>query len=391
MSKNILIVDDSALMRWVLSDIIETDERYHIYAQAANGLEAMEELINADGKIDVVILDINMPKMDGIQVMDEINKLKIKVKVIVFSTVTDQGKKITMQVLEKGAFDFVKKPDTFSGIEEGSFKKRLLDCIDLACKSNVYMGVDHSKRQSTNSTTSAKPLPPIKDKEKNKETKSELKITPKRQSINSTSSTRIINRSNNSNKRKLVFIATSTGGPNALHEVIPKIDNRIDAPVVVVQHMPKGFTKYLADRLNDSSKLPVKEAEQDEILKKGVVYLAPGGFQLILEKAGKFDAKFNIYRNENLVLNPCADETLYSMKNIAYDEIICVVLTGMGKDATDGVAELAKYKSLRVVAQDEKTSVVYGMPNMVRRTGLVNEIVRLEDVAKTIINYAGVR
>jgi len=381
MSKNILIVDDSALMRWVLSDIIEADGRYRIFAQAANGLEAMEELIKADGKIDVVILDINMPKMDGIQVMDEINKLKINVNVIIFSTLTSKGGRITMQVLEKGAFDFVTKPDSFSEIKEGKFKKRLLDCIGLACQNKKNIDIDQSKKKLQNETN-AMPLPPLKEKGNKKTTKT---------SSVSKNGNDISKNKSNSNKRKLVFIATSTGGPNALHEVIPKIDNRIDAPVVVVQHMPKGFTKYLAERLDQCSKLPVKEAVQDEILKKGVVYIAPGGFQLILEKSGGFDAKCNIYRNDRLVLNPCADETLLSMKNLGYDEIICVVLTGMGKDATDGVAELSKYKSLQVIAQDEKTSVVYGMPNMVRKTGLVNEIVRLEDVAKTIINYAGVR
>ena len=190
---------------------------------------------------------------------------------------------------------------------------------------------------------------------------------------------------------KLIALACSTGGPKALQQVIPFLPKELDAPVVLVQHMPMGFTRSMAERLNEISKVSVKEAEEGEILQKGCVYVAPGGKHI--EVAKMADGKHKITFNDMPAiggLKPCANIMYDSLTKTGYDEIVCVVLTGMGADGTSGILSLEKRKSIYVISQDAKSCVVYGMPKAVYDAGVVDEVVPLTEVAATITKRVGV-
>jgi hypothetical protein len=194
-------------------------------------------------------------------------------------------------------------------------------------------------------------------------------------------------------RNKLVALACSTGGPKALQSVIPYLPKNLDAPMVLVQHMPAGFTKSMADRLNEVSDIHVKEAEDGDVLKKGTIYIAPGGKHMEIKKSP--DGSHKIRLNDELPpiggLKPCADITYDSLRTCGYDQIVCVVLTGMGADGTKGIKSLAKSKPVYVISQNAETCVVYGMPKSIAETGLVNEVVPLTQVAQTITKNVGVQ
>jgi len=192
--------------------------------------------------------------------------------------------------------------------------------------------------------------------------------------------------------KKLVALACSTGGPKALQSVIPKLPKNLDAPMVLVQHMPKGFTKSLADRLNELSEITVSEACEGDVLENGHVYIAPGGLHMEVKK--NTDGSHKITLNDMPAiggLRPCANVTYDSLRNCGYDEVICVVLTGMGADGTNGILSLEKKKPIYVISQTAETCVVYGMPKAIYEAGVTDQVVPLENVAAAITKYVGVK
>ena len=192
-------------------------------------------------------------------------------------------------------------------------------------------------------------------------------------------------------KNKLVALACSTGGPKSLQQVIPMLPGNLDAGVVLVQHMPAGFTASLAARLNEMSAINVKEAADGDVIKKGWVYIAPGGKHIRVKKKGS-DCVIALSDEAPIEgLRPCANIMYESLAECNYDEITCVVLTGMGADGTNGIKALSRSrKNLYVISQDEETCVVYGMPKAIANTGLVNEVVPLNRVAEAITKNVGV-
>ena len=248
MSKKILVVDDSALMRRVLCDIINSDKRFQVVARATNGLEAFDLL--SRNQYDAVVLDVNMPKMNGLQLLDELQKYKIRAKVMMASTDTKEGAKTTLDALELGALDFIHKPDSAMDCRVESFKTELLRILEVV--SNSEYPVFESREKILESRKTTHKMVDIAKKFSSK-------ITP---------------------GSKIVAIASSTGGPKALQSVIPRLPAQLDAPVLIVQHMPKGFTASLAERLNSLSDVNVKEAEEGEELKAGWVYVAMGGMHM---------------------------------------------------------------------------------------------------------------
>lgn len=190
---------------------------------------------------------------------------------------------------------------------------------------------------------------------------------------------------------KLVLIASSTGGPKALHTLIPHLDKRLDAPVVIVQHMPRGFTGSLAERLNEISAISVSEASDGEKLDKGHVYIARGGMHLLLKMDGQGRLIFEESDAEAVNgLRPCADVTFESAAPLSIDSIICVVLTGMGADGYKGIRHIKDWHSVYTIAQNKATCVVYGMPKVVVEHGIADIVLPLEDISKEIINKVGV-
>ncbi|MBQ9505262.1 MAG: chemotaxis-specific protein-glutamate methyltransferase CheB [Lachnospiraceae bacterium] len=347
MAKKILVVDDSALMRRLACDIINSDERFHVEKIAHDGEEALKFLEKEH--FDGVVLDVNMPKLDGLGLLKELHRKGIKARILMFSSLTDDGTKETLEALEHGAMDFIKKPENIVRADD-DFKKQFISVL------SVVTGVSHTSH-----------------------THGELK------SVRTRSSSPIVG------GEKLVAIASSTGGPKALQQVIPFLPANLNAPVLIVQHMPPVFTRSLAERLDSMSKIHVKEAEEGDIIQKGTVYLAAGGRHM---KAGKIGGRMKIYYTDEPTregVRPAANYMYESLMDSPYSEICCAVLTGMGADGTAGIKNLEQQKKIYVIAQDAPTSAVYGMPRAIAQTGLVNEILPLDKIAGAITKDVGVR
>ncbi len=362
MKKNILVIDDSALMRRVLSDIIESDDRFMVADVANNGLDALNILQKKADEIDAILLDINMPRMNGLEFLTELKKQNISATVIVVSTVAKKDAKVTILALELGAIDFVTKPESFIEVKNNLFSNRILECLAVATM------VHPTAKMTT--------LPELED------------IKPKPEV------TRRVKRSiTGQGDGKLVAIACSTGGPKALHSVITALPENLDASVIIVQHMPEGFTKSLADRLNDLSKIHVKEAEDGDILSKGTVYLAKGGHMLRVWKNQSNQYQIAITKETaRRGLLPCADVMYESLVEADFSNITCVVLTGMGSDGTAGIRELENNKkNIYVIAQNEESCIVYGMPKAIAQAGLVDEVAALTEVSEAITRNVGVQ
>lgn len=367
MKKNILVIDDSALMRRVLSDIINSDERLQVEDVATNGLEGLDLVVSNPAKYSAILLDINMPAMNGLEFLEQLNKHNIEITTIVVSTVAKEGARETIRALELGAFDFVTKPGSFIEAKSDTFKNRILEVVLVAVK------LDAEQLDSS--------IAALRKADKTVGTRTQKMPLPKKPL-----------RSGKSVKgSKLVAIACSTGGPRALQDVIPTLPKNLDAPVLLVQHMPEGFTNSLAIRLNEMSQLKVKEAEDGETLKKGVVYIAKGGRQMRLNRISEGNYKLAVVQEPaRNALKPCADIMYESLISSDFEEITCVVLTGMGADGTSGIRQLKENKKIYVIAQDEATCTVYGMPKVVAESGLVDEIVPLKKISGAITQNVGV-
>ncbi|MCD7709629.1 MAG: chemotaxis-specific protein-glutamate methyltransferase CheB [Clostridiales bacterium] len=349
MKKNILVVDDSALMRRVICDIINSDNNFEAKDFCRDGLEAYEKLKTTT--YDGVVLDVNMPRMDGLQLLEQLQKDGIKATVIMVSTLTTEDADVTMRAMERGAIDFVTKPGNIIEAKGEAFRKNLLSVLSAVYETKSFL--------RTRTPAAAKPT-----------------------TVRHTSTGR----------NKIVALACSTGGPKALQSVIPLLPKGLNAPVVLVQHMPVGFTKSMADRLDEISEIAVKEAEEGDKLEKGHVYVAPGGKHLEVAKCP--DGTHKIVLNDMPPiggLKPCANIMYDSLRDCGYDEIVCVVLTGMGQDGTKGILSLEKKKPIYVISQDADTCIVYGMPRAIADAGVVDEVVPLNDVAKTITKNVGVK
>lgn len=351
MKKNLLVVDDSALMRRIICDIINSDENFQATDFCRDGLEAYERL--KVKSYDGVVLDVNMPRMDGLQLLERLQKEGIKAKVVMVSTLTTKDAEVTILAMERGAIDFVTKPSNVIEAKGEVFKKQLLSVLTAVYDTQVYK---RNTPISPKLVTAVKHIKPVRT------------------------------------DKKLVALACSTGGPKALQSVIPYLPKNLDAPMVLVQHMPPGFTKSMADRLNELSEISVKEAQEGDILEKGHVYVAPGGKHMEVVKMR--DGSHRIALNDMPPiggLRPCANIMFDSLTKTDYDEIVCIVLTGMGADGTNGILSLNRKKPIHVIAQDAQTCVVYGMPRAIAEAGMVDEMVPLEQVAKTITKNVGVK
>lgn len=366
MKKNILIVDDSALMRRVLSDTVNSDDRFVVRDIANDGEAGLKLLLNSPTLYDAVLLDIYMPKMTGLEVLEELEKHgEVTAKVIICSTKADESAEETLIALEHGAFDFIKKPENLVNAKSNTFRDALMRLLEVATEQKV-------KRPASSTIWKRRPLTPASEK------KNSI-IRPDTSTIKGSGN-------------KLIALACSTGGPKTLQSVIPLLPKNMNAPMVLVQHMPAGFTNSLAMRLNDMSKVKVKEAKDGEVLEKGTVYIAQGGKHMKIARSGSFGSKIVISDEPPRdALKPCANIMYESLADSKYDEIICVVLTGMGADGTVGIKALKEKKKIYVIAQDDATSVVYGMPKMVAQAGLTNEILPITDIADTIIKKVGVQ
>ena len=355
--KKILVVDDSALMRRVLCDIINADDRFEVVDEASNGEAALELL--KQNAYDAVVLDVNMPKLDGIGLLKELKACGIKARILMASTVTVEGAKVTMDALELGALDFIHKPDWAYRCKTDEFSGRFLSLFEAVCKAKL---VETSPRNQKKADVSREKIETIVRK-------NAQKITGKR----------------------IIALACSTGGPKALQSVVPNLPQDMKAPMVLVQHMPVGFTQSLATRLDSLSKVKVVEADEGEVLKDGCVYVARSGMHMNLVRKGSNTVVHYTDEPTREGVKPCANYMYESLADSDYDEVVCVVLTGMGADGTEGIAHLREKKKTFVITQDGETCVVNGMPKSVVKAGLSDETVPLSLIAQEIILHVGVK
>ncbi len=354
--KKILIIDDSALMRRTLSDIINTEPDLCVADTAENGKTAVDLL--AEEKVyDLILLDISMPEMDGLDFLKYMSENHYMIPTLIVSSMASRSAKETMRALELGAYDFVKKPERLRGISVEGFKERLLEKIRCAFNiHHVKMSIAARKKADDSGRVRTAEL-------------------PKRPAVFS-----------KRGKKSLLFIASSTGGPKALQSVVPHIPGDIGCPVVIVQHMPSGFTRSLAERLDEMSPCKVVEAQDGDILQNGVVYVAKGGHQLLASLNSQNEHQLLVRRDEpRNGLRPCADIFLESLLDCGYEKIFCAVLTGMGSDGTKGLLQLKKVKDVYTVGQNEESCVVYGMPRAAVKAEVVDQVADLQDIAELLI------
>ncbi|MEH7385750.1 chemotaxis response regulator protein-glutamate methylesterase [Bacillus sp. JJ1521] len=348
---NVLIVDDSAFMRKLISTFLQEDSRIHVVGTARNGIDAMNKIniLNPD----VVTLDIEMPEMNGIEALQRIMSEDPR-PVVMLSSTTKEGTENALLAMQYGAVDFIQKPSGPISIDLHLIKKEIVTKVLHAGKVNVAL--------------LKKPL-----------------------KIQETITTRIVECSkieleSNRSIKKIVCIGTSTGGPRALQQVLPEIPRNYPAPIVIVQHMPAGFTKSLANRLNSLCEITVKEAENGEFLKAGTAYIAPGGHHMKIKKIG---TSLAVNIDESELRNghrPSVDVLFESVGEIKGIQKISVIMTGMGSDGSFGLKKLKENGKTVAIAESSETSIVFGMPKSAIETNLVDRVENLEDIAGTILS-----
>jgi len=363
----VLVVDDSAFMRRIISDILSEDPDMVVIDTAKNGQEALEKI-----KLlapDVVTMDIEMPVMDGISCLKKLRRQKF-VPVVVLSSYTREGEKATIEALENGAIDFVAKPVNIFDLTGNAKKQEIIEKIKVASKvkvasrtSRIPSGQKAHQISGTAAKSGAATAGGI-----------QAKASARPEEV-----------------KCIIAIGTSTGGPKSLQEVIPLIPGDIPAAVFVTQHMPPGFTRSLAERLNSLSSLTVKEAEDNEIVYAGTVYIAPGDYHMLLENLDGDKLKIKLSKDPPVGGHrPSVDVMMESISRTGIKKVMAIIMTGMGRDGSDGIKMLKTQNNGYIVAQDEKSCVVYGMPRIAVETGVVDAIIPLKGIAKEIIKFVGV-
>ncbi|MCB2294270.1 chemotaxis response regulator protein-glutamate methylesterase [Clostridium algoriphilum] len=346
----VIVVDDSALMRKIISDIINSQSAMEVIDTAKNGEELLVKI--SRNKPDIITLDIEMPKMNGMETLKQLKRMNICIPVIMLSSISKSGTESTMECLELGAFDFIAKPSGAISLGLNKVKDELIQKIKLAFMQN---------RSMTRLTP-----------EKNSRVVREItnKITPRAGNVQGRSI-------------EAVVIGASTGGPKALYQVITALPSDIGVPVLVVQHMPVGFTKAFAERLNTNSKIKVVEASDGDSIQKNVVYIAPGGYHMEITSNKK------IHLNTEPTIwgvRPAVDKLFVSAIKVYGANLLSVILTGMGRDGAKGTAAIKDNGGI-TMAEHESTCVIYGMPKAAFETGKVDEIVPLQNVAQEIKKF----
>ncbi len=353
MATRVLVVDDSGFFRRRVKEILEEDPMLTVVGDAANGQEAIDKALEL--KPDVITMDIEMPVLDGIKATQKIMETN-PIPIVMFSSLTTEGAKATLDALEAGALDFL--PKRFEDISQDREEAKKLLCkrvLAIAQKKHTLRKI----APVAASTTRVKTSPVTAEK------RTAVKIKK-------------------SGGIDLVAIGTSTGGPLALQNVLVNLPADFSKPIVMIQHMPATFTPAFAKRLDQLCKISVKEAEDGDQLKPGLALLAPGGKQMLVEgRAG--NAVVRVIDSEpSLTYKPSVDITFRSVNNVFPAKTLAIVLTGMGADGREG-ARILKAQGSEIWAQDEKSCVVYGMPAAIVDAGLADNVLDINDFTQAIV------
>jgi two-component system chemotaxis response regulator CheB len=373
MAYKVLVVDDSSFFRRRVTDILNKDAKLNVIDVAVNGQEAVEKAISL--KPDVITMDIEMPVLNGIDAVKQI-MAKFPTPILMFSSLTHEGAKATLEALEAGALDFL--PKKFSEIakssdEAGSLLRQRV--VEIARKPGklkartvirprIVRSIVPKERQTISNT---------------RPSTSSISIIKEKQSLIRCSG----------KEYKLMAIGTSTGGPVALQKILVQLQQNFPLPIIIVQHMPAAFTAAFASRLNSLCKITVKEAENGDVLKPGHAYLAPGGRQMIISGSEQ-SAKIKILDDDSpkITFKPSVDISFGSAAKIFAGKVLGVILTGMGSDGKEGSRMLKAYGAT-IWSQDEESCVVYGMPQMIDKAGLSDLSLPLDSIAASIIKEVG--
>lgn len=390
---SVLVCDDSALMRNVISRVIDGTPGMKVIEKASNGQDLIEKLKTTSP--DVIILDIEMPVMTGVEYLRYRKINGGDVPVIILSSIAEKGATVTMEALELGASDFITKPNGSVSMDINDVADRLIEMIasygrdfarkkgKIVCTGEYYakLVADRAIDRKLQETLAAKgknveipvkkPLVP-KDFDYKIQTKEPAVIKPLREG----------------GRISIIAIGISTGGPNALRDVFKDLDPALKQPILVVQHMPAGFTKEFAASLDRVCPLHVKEAEDGDVIESGNVYIAPGDYHIEVEQSAL--GKYTIRTNQKPLRNghrPSADQLFESVAKNFGNRALGVIMTGMGKDGAVELAEMRK-QGAWTLGQDEKSAIVYGMPRVAFELGAVQKQVNLNDMAKEINTLA---
>lgn len=348
----VLVVDDSVVIRKILSDVLSEDPDIEIAGVAANGRIALQKIPQVNP--DLITLDIEMPELNGLETLEALRKDYPDLPVIMFSTLTERGAEATLDALSLGASDYVTKPSNIGKVSE-SFDRLRSKLVPKIKALVPRFGVPLVKSERVNIDASAKraPFPP---------------------------------RPSGAHRVDIVTIGISTGGPNALADLLPVFRDDFPVPILIVQHMPPVFTKNLASRLDKKSALTVMEGFDGAVLAPGTVWIAPGGLHMEARKSG---TDVVLATNENSRENSCrpsADVLFRSVVEVYGLNTLAVIMTGMGQDGYLG-CECVRESGGTVLAQDEVSSVVWGMPGIVASSGLADEVLSLEDLPSAIMRH----
>jgi len=347
----VLVVDDSALMRRIISEIVEEDSSLTVVGTAKDGLDAIKMV--KELKPDVITLDVNMPRMDGQKTLSEIMS-KHPTPIIMLSAYTKADAEVTLTSLRDGAVDFLQKPSGEISIDLEFVKDQLLDKIKIASKSNIEAVQDPG---------------PVPEKEYGD-------IFEGLEDV----------------KHRVVVVGASTGGPPVIEQIVHGIEASLSVPVVIAQHMPEMFVTSFVERIAKNSAVQVKEAEEGEELVPGVVYIVPGDRDTKLEKSNgglgkKAVFKFSKDRDDNRgKIYPSVDYLFESAADIYARGTLGIILSGMGKDGADGVKKI-RQQGGKNLTQNRESSLIFGMPGEAFKTGCIDEVMFVEGLINAINSF----
>lgn len=356
-----LVVDDSAFMRKLISDFLKEDPQIEVIGTARNGEDGLKKV--RDLNPDVITMDVEMPLLNGLDALKQI-MIEHPVPVIMLSSTTKEGAENTLTAIQNGAFDFIAKPSGAISLDLHKIKEELVRKVILASKL--------SRKQLINLASNRKI--PINHEERYSK-------------IELSESSEISKQNRDPYTKKIICIGTSTGGPRALQQVLTKIPPTIDAAILIVQHMPAGFTKSLANRLDSLCEISVKEAIDGEIVQKGTAYIAPGGFHLKVRQSGNNLLTFLEKSDARNGHRPAVDILFESVSEIKDYKKVAVIMTGMGSDGTQGLIALKNTGKVTAIAESQETSIVFGMPKAAIATRLIDEIQDVDKIAESILKY----
>jgi len=384
MTVSVLVVDDSGFFRKRLTEILTASGQIEVVGAATNGREGVE--LAEKLRPDVITMDYEMPVMDGISAVREIMK-KHPIPVLMFSSLTYEGARVTLDALEAGAVDFLPKNFEEIARDTSQLQKILIDRIlDVAGSRPGGRSAAPAARPAAPRPGVSRPAaPPPTERPARAVTRDRSALAPAQpEPAREPEAPRRPSRKSAPKHYSVVAIGTSTGGPVALQKVLTALPANFPAPIVLVQHMPASFTPAFAERLNKLCRIQVKQAEDGDILKPGHALLAPGGKQMMIENRGGQARVRILPGDERLNYKPCVDVTFGSLARSFPGKTLGVILTGMGADGKEG-CRMMKQSGSVVWSQDEKTSVIYGMPMAVAKAGLSDEILPLDEVGPRLV------